>query len=208
MENDILNFYQYAFSNLKIDRSKGVAPHKPILLLSVIQAIETGLIVDSQIAISPELIEIFKTNWNTLVTSNHVLGFALPFYHLKNEKGGWWELIPKPGCEIWLQNSGSMRTFGNLNAAVAYAEIDANLVELLKSEPTRSKLRQCLLQTYFPNFSSAYFIQKNSYLADITRDMLEETPSVYQVKLKTLQTKLDPETYQIEVYSRDARANA
>ncbi|RIV25026.1 restriction endonuclease [Fibrisoma montanum] len=204
MSENALTYYLYAFTHLKFDKSKGDAPHKPVLLISILQAFERKLIADSQIYITPELTDLFKTNWNLLVTTNHTLGFALPFYHLKNERGGWWELVPKPGCEIWLQNAGSMKTFGNLNAAVAYAEIDQNLTILLKDEQSRTVLKQALLETYFPGqvFTNPGF--PNNHLNDLKREMLEESPAEYIAKLKSLKTRLDPETYQIEVYSRDS----
>lgn len=203
MPENALNFYVYTFTHLKFDKSRGDAPHKPILLLSILQAFERKLLTDNQIYVTPELTDLFKTNWNLFVTTNHTLGFALPFYHLKNEKGGWWELVPKPGCEIWLQNAGSMKTFGNLNAAVAYAQIDPNLAELLKNEPTRNVLRQALLDTYFPNQAVVEAVNPNGHLDDLKREMLEESPAEYRSKLRDLKTRLDPETYQIEVYARD-----
>lgn len=202
MSEDILSFYHYAFTHLKFDKSKGDAPHKPVLLLSILQAFERKIITDSQIYISPELTDLFKTNWNLFVTTDHTLGFALPFYHLKNEKGGWWELVPKPGCEIWLQNAGSMKTFGNLNAAVAYAQIDPNLASLLKSNESRLVLRKALVDTYFPG-RTIDNQSTNSHLEDLKREMLEDAPAEYHARLKSLKTRLDPETYQIDVYSRD-----
>ncbi len=91
MFDKILDYYIYAFSNLNMGGGKITekAPHKPILLLSIIQAYENKLLTTNQIPISPELTGIFKTNWNLFVTTSHTLGFALPFFHLKNEKGNW-----------------------------------------------------------------------------------------------------------------------
>ncbi len=203
MPENVLDFYVYAFTHLKFDKSKGVAPHKPILLLSILQAFEQNIITNSQIYITPELTDLFKTNWNLFVTTGHTLGFAMPFYHLKNEKGNWWELVPKPGCEIWLQNAGSMKTFGNLNAAVAYAQIDPNLADLLNDESLRTQLRQAILATYFPGLTFNSDGLLNRHLDDLKREMLEEAPAEYRARLKDLKTRLDPETYQIEVYSRD-----
>jgi putative restriction endonuclease len=60
----------------------GGAPHKPILLLSVIRLFENGLLTNNQIYVLPELVASFKSNWSKLVTTNHFPIFALPFYHL------------------------------------------------------------------------------------------------------------------------------
>ncbi len=204
MSGSILDYYIYAFSNLNLGggKIKEKAPHKPILLLSIIQAYENKLLTTNQIPVSPELTGIFKTNWNLFVTTNHTLGFALPFFHLKNEKGNWWELIANPGCETWVQY-GNLSSFSSLSAAVAYAQIDPNLAELLKDETTRTILRRTLLNTYFPNQTVTIAVNSDTHLDDLKREMLEESPAEYRAKLKALKTKLDPETYQIEVYARD-----
>lgn len=204
MPENVLNYYIHAFSNLNVGggKLKEKAPHKPILLLTIVQAYETKLLTTNQIPISPELTSLFKSNWNLFVTSEHTLGFALPFFHLKNEKGEWWELVANPSCEIWVQN-GKLTTFGNLSAAVAYAQIDPNLAELLTNEPTRNVLRRTLLDKYFPSQKMDQVAESEDHLADLKREMLEESPVEYRAKLKELKTRLDPETYQIEVYSRD-----
>lgn len=203
MNNKVLDYYIYAFSNLNlgVGKTKGKAPHKPILLLSIIQAYESKLLTTNQIPISPELTGIFKNNWSLFVTTDHTLGFALPFFHLKNEKGDLWELIANPACETWVQY-GKLTSFGNLSAAVAYAQIDPNLAELLKNETTRNILRQTLLTAYFPT-RTITSTHPDTHLDELKREMLEESPIEYRAKLKDLKTKLDPETYQIEVYTRD-----
>jgi thiamine kinase-like enzyme len=48
-----LQKYLIAFKKLRVDRSHGVAPHKPILLLSILQAIKKGDILSNQIYITP-----------------------------------------------------------------------------------------------------------------------------------------------------------
>ena len=204
MPEKILDYFTHAFSNLNLGggKLKEKAPHKPILLLTVIQAYENKLLTANQIAISPELTGLFKSNWNLFVRTSHTLGFALPFFHLKNEKGNWWELIANPGCEMWVQ-SGQLSSFSNLSAAVAYAQIDSNLAQLLMDVPTRNILRRTLLDTYFPGQTVVESADPDTDLDELKREMLEESPTEYRAKLKTLKKRLDPETYQIEVYARD-----
>ena len=66
---NLLTYYGYAFANLKRDKSKGEAPHKPVLLLSVLHEYAAGRITDNQIYITPELTHTFARYWNALVTS-------------------------------------------------------------------------------------------------------------------------------------------
>lgn len=94
-------------SKLKIDRSKGApAPHKAVLLISVIQLIDTGFISDNRILITPELVARFKDNWHFLVKNDRFNpNFSLPFYHLKSD--GIWHLKTILGREILLTSSHS-----------------------------------------------------------------------------------------------------
>jgi putative restriction endonuclease len=55
-----LHTFIQKFQNLKVDRARGVAPHKPILLLSIIDNIEGGDIQSNKIFITPELVASSK----------------------------------------------------------------------------------------------------------------------------------------------------
>jgi putative restriction endonuclease len=203
MAEKILRYFIHAFTNLNTGggRIKESAPHKPLILLSVIQAFESKLLTDSQIPISPELISIFKTNWNNLVTTGHTLGFAMPFFRLKNEAGNWWQLVANPGAELWVQ-TGDLSNFGSLSNAVAHAEIDPKLTELLLNDVSRSVLRQTLLDHYFPG-RTVSIDTNNTEVNDLKREMLETSPTEYGSRMKNLKKRLKSETYEIEVYSRD-----
>ena len=206
----LLAYYQYAFSNLKRDKSKGAAPHKPVLLLSVLHEFAAGRITGNQVIITPELTRTFSSYWSALVTTAHEKRFALPFYHLANEKGQWWRLQPLPGCELWLQNAGSMRTFANLSAAVACAEIDPNLAALLMQPESRQSLRQTLLTTCFPSQAAPCIADDSAgYVQGLASEIVNESQAEYKAVMdelkaeaKTAKTKLDPEKYEIEVYNR------
>ena len=80
-----LAYYVYCFTHLKRDMKNGGAPHKPILILSLIEQFEKQLFYSNQIYITPELVSSFKTHWTELVKTNHHAIFALPFYHLNSE---------------------------------------------------------------------------------------------------------------------------
>ncbi len=200
----ILDYFTYAFTHLRRDSKKGGAPHKPILLLAVINEYEANRILDNKIFITPELTHSFSVFWNRLVTTEHDQKFALPFFHLTGEKGNWWQLVPNIGCELWIENAGSMRSFGNLSVAVSYAKIDENLALLLSNTETRTLLKESVLKVYFSqNTISEINIQDNKYIDDLKNEM-KESSSEYKSKLINLKNRLDPEKYQVEVYNRSA----
>ena len=145
---DPLTKYLHAFKKLRIDRSHGKAPHKPILLLSALQAFYNKQINDQRIYITPELVALFKTNWTLLVTTNHDCRISYPFYYLKSDK--FWRLIPKNGFENIEQMGSIMKSFSNLNAAVDCAVINDDLFFLMKEKKSNSILQQFLLEEYFP----------------------------------------------------------
>jgi putative restriction endonuclease len=75
----------------------GLAPHKPILLLAVIESFEEGEIELNWIEITEALLTRFYDLWKLLVKTKNTPNFSLPFYHLSNEKGGFRKLIEYPG---------------------------------------------------------------------------------------------------------------
>lgn len=154
---DALKKYLLVFQKLRIDRSHGIAPHKPLLLLSVLQAFQNYLITNQRIYITPELVALFKSNWSLLVVTNHDCRISYPFYYLNSDR--FWKLIPKSGFENINQMGSIMKSFSNLNAAVDFAVIDDDLFFLMIEKKSNSILQQFLLDEYFPetknNFSNS-----------------------------------------------------
>lgn len=193
-----LAYYLEAFTTLKQDKASVkkngfAAPHMPVLVLSVIQGFERGLLSDERIYLSPELIDLFTSNWALLVgKGNYHPLIAQPFYHLKSEGKFplWWRLIPKPGCELWLENAGSMRSLRNLTSAVDYAEIDTELAVILNDAKSRHVLRQSVLETYFPGQVSVSLDSAGVHFEEISRQIVQEDPSIYAAAVKKLKEEL------------------
>ncbi|WP_448571557.1 HNH endonuclease [Trichothermofontia sp.] len=142
-----LKFYNQKFSKLNVSRSHGTAPHKPTLLLSVLELISQGTIQQNRIDLSPELIATFLKYWTHLVSTDHHSNIALPFFHLTGD--GFWHLAPNPGFEAVIRSRVKVRTFKALEDAVSYAYFDNELFELLQTEPARTQLINTLIQTWF-----------------------------------------------------------
>jgi putative restriction endonuclease len=92
MELKSIEFFVKKFSRLNTATVRGnKAPHKPILLISIIQSIEVGEILKNKIFITADLVARFKDNWHRLVRDEGFTeNFSLPFYHLHSE--GFWFL--------------------------------------------------------------------------------------------------------------------
>jgi len=191
---EILNKYLHSFKKLHIDRSHGNAPHKPILLLSVLQSFQNNQILDQRIYLTPELVGFFKTIWSLLVTTKHDCRISYPFYYLKSDK--FWQLVPKSGFENINQMGSIMKSFSTLNAAVDFALISDDLYLLMKDERNNRILQHFLLEEYFPdtksNFINSEAGQYNLFNL-LEEKILHEDAAEYKTEIQKLLQQNDEE---------------
>lgn len=109
----------------------GAAPHKPVLLLAVIDGFRKGFLSSAEVGISMELMTSFRNIWDLLVDTKHVPNFAMPFFHLGSELSGIWELIPFTGKTIPVTKSNSIKSFRALRETVAFAALSDELFQAL-----------------------------------------------------------------------------
>lgn len=181
----IFQKYLSAFSKLKQGVTKyGLAPHKPILLLSVLQMFNAKLIRENKIFISPELIFLFKNNWQRLVKTQHVCTFALPFFHLSREKSKLWRLVPKAGFEAILNVKESVSSITELNQMIDYATFPQDLFDLIVNENYNLMLQQMIKDQYFDTTD----FEINSFQFDEIKTLeykiLNEDAALYKTEIK------------------------
>lgn len=197
-----IEYYCNLFKKLRRDYSHGGAPHKPILLISLIQAFQQGLFSNSQIAITPDLVGLFKDNWAKLVTTKHQCRFALPFFHMKSEP--FWNLVLKEYAGIWINSKGSVSSFSSLTNAINYAQIDEELALLLCDEVNSQFLLAFILDNYFVGTKHNLTSLRNNYLLEIENQILTEPITVYQKRMVTLMEITDKGDFQEEIFLRGA----
>jgi putative restriction endonuclease len=145
-----LEFYCKKFAKLRVDRARGIAPHKPILLLAVAELIERGEITQNRIYPSPGLIATFLKYWSYLGSENHHSQMYLPFYHLKGDK--FWHLRTKAGLEDIL-SSFKPKSLETLKKVVVYAYMDDELFLLMCDQNSRHTLINTLIDAWFSDKS-------------------------------------------------------
>lgn len=147
MLNRTFDYYAHRLAQLRIDRSHGrPAPHKPLLLLAVIELIERGIISRNEIEISPELVSAFLNYWGAVYpTQKGVL--ALPFFHLKSD--GFWHFLPQEGFEKTLKTVRHIKSNYQLRDMVKYVFLDSELFNLLLSDNNRNMFRRIIVNNYF-----------------------------------------------------------
>jgi putative restriction endonuclease len=123
------------------------APHKPILLLSIIDLFAQGHIRSNLIELDEALLELFALYWRAVNPPSVRGDITMPFFHLRSD--GFWHLLPRPGKEAVL--AAKRRTDGlkQLRELVLGARLDEPLYQLLQQEQPRNQLRTTLIHTYF-----------------------------------------------------------
>lgn len=137
--------------SLHTNTQKGYpAPHKPILLLSILDLIESGGISSNHIFLSDNLIDKFHSNWNRYVGNNPLFtpDIGKPFWHLRNEP--FWKLIPFEGGDDFLESIKKTNPYSikKLRTIIRYAELDPDFFSQIKDHQTRVELRIHLIETY------------------------------------------------------------
>jgi putative restriction endonuclease len=183
-----LNYYRLKFSpkssvnkiGLNVSRSAGVAPNKPILLLSVIEQITRSQIENNRIYLSPELIATFFKFWHELEIERKP-DIGMPFFHLKND--GFWHFQSNLGHEYLEspQSTVKVRTVSGLRQAVEYAYLDPELFFLLKNPTSHNKLILVLIDSWFSD-KTQQLQRALSFdaFANISDELLETGGRVYR----------------------------
>jgi putative restriction endonuclease len=161
----------------------GLAPHKPILLLAVIESFEEGEIEQNWIEITGALLTRFYDLWKLLVKTRNTPNFSLPFYHLRNEKGGFWNLIEYPGKSLPLTKSKSIKSFSALKDYVLAAKLSDEFYYSIVDSASRKILQQAILKSYFPDQSLNKIETTIRYSAEIEAQILYDPSENYARKV-------------------------
>jgi putative restriction endonuclease len=152
---DQLADYVNAFTHLRTDSGKAKfpeitldkAPHKPLLLLTVLDLAAQGSLRTNFVSLSPELGDLFTLYWKLVMPSDRAGNLALPFFHLKND--GFWHLIPHHDKEEILAAIRQIAGMAQLRDTVIGVQLDEALYQLICIEETRNILRAAIIKQYF-----------------------------------------------------------
>jgi len=148
MNFESLVYYSHKFQKLRVDRAHGVAPHKPILLLSVIEQFQQKLILRNEIYLSSELNQTFLKYWSYLGSASHNPDISRPFFHMKS--GKFWHLWANPGFGKLVDSGIKLKTFAEVRESVKFAYLDEDLYEILQEPSLRDSLVAVLVSRWFP----------------------------------------------------------
>lgn len=152
MSANSLQKYVRKMERLRIDRAHGPAPHKPILLLAVIELIGQGIIRKNKITFSLDLAETSKQFWG--MARDRTFNIAMPFFHLKSDR--FWHLHSNAGYESKLCKARKLRAVSHIHEMISHATLDEELFVLLSDGSNREIIRQTLIRTYFSDFQDEF----------------------------------------------------
>jgi putative restriction endonuclease len=175
------------------ETTRNLAPHKPLLLLTVMDLIERGVIRSDFISLDDDLVELndlFTGYWRKIVPISQKSSIALPFFHLKNEP--FWELVPVQGKERELAATKSVSSVGQLREIAYGARMDDDLFLLLQSPGNRMALRQVLLQSCFTEEAQNALLEQAQINSEAFSYNLELVRMAHQPRVKEI---LESEKY-------------
>ena len=152
-----LKSYLHQFSKLRrapgpvwTEVTKKQAPHKPLLLLALLDLIARGVVTSPFIDVREDLIELnelFTNYWRKVVPIRQTSSIAFPFSRLNSEP--FWELVPVDSQELDRNTINSINTVNQLRQVVIGGRIDNALFVVMQQEENRAAFRQTLLESYF-----------------------------------------------------------
>ena len=146
------NPYITLFSSLHTAKIAGKqAPHKAVLLLSIMDLVEAGIITSPRIELSEALERTFTRVWKRYIGTSIIFSpkVATPFWHLQNEP--FYRLYTNNGQLI---NGGTGRYSIPWLRENTYAMLDDKLFHLMQDENARAELRVKLVSTYLKDLHS------------------------------------------------------
>lgn len=166
-------YWLHKLATLKIDRARGdPAPHKPFLLLMILEMADRGEIVGPELPLSPDLAFRFGL-FNSVIAARErpPLELYLPFHHLQTS-GIWQPLMA----------DGKPSPHRNLTGKIQFAP---SFLDSLSDPAFRDKAKRVLIETppYFrPEERIA--LSEMLQLKPVATDKLNETAPLYTAPIE------------------------
>jgi len=155
--------------------SRGIPPHKPIMLLCVMEMIEEGLITDPWVPFGAQIVMRFKNFW-PLVQDRRQNNpeIIMPFHALGSERDGIWKTFTEDG------------TPSKAKSTTRRCLLNSRLYDLLQDPGFRREARQVLIESYFPPMEKvAFYVRlglKEPESDELTK--LREDSAEYKISIR------------------------
>ncbi len=162
--------------NLRRDKSGShERPHKPVLLLSILDLLDRKLVTANQIPLSSDLVQTFKRYFAAVRRADDKPTIENPYYFLAGD--GFWQLLPKAGGQPLYEpgNASSAPTLTALREA--YGRFDDDFWStILSDSSSRHQLREALITRYFPDSREKLAAISGQQSVAVSESALREEP--------------------------------
>ena len=144
-----LGHLQDAIASMRLGKlGDRIKPHKPLMLLAVLDLVDAGLIEDNRIHYSQDLVERFQEYFEAVKQEGDWCQPAPPFFHLRSSS--FWRHKAIEGREdqyamLHSSGGGSRRIVDN----VEYAFLSEDAYAIVSNLEHRVDLREFILDTFF-----------------------------------------------------------
>lgn len=139
-DRDCRTYWLGKLSNLNVARtaSRGLAPHKPLMLLAVIDLIESGDIPDGWVRYDVRLVSLFRDYWTLVLDrQRNQPDIPMPFHALGGDRDKVWERFTADGQPSFAK------------ATTRLCSLDTGLFACLQDSDFRDRARHALVTLYF-----------------------------------------------------------
>lgn len=142
--------YEFDFANMSVGVAHGKKlPHKAIVLLSIIDLIQRGILNENKIKLDDLISNTFKDTWEMYLPSLRIPSVWIPFWYLKSEPFWHFKAVGDENVLDALLMFGGHPSIGQMRPVIDYAFLDDDLFNLLQKKEERARLKKVLLDTYF-----------------------------------------------------------
>jgi len=144
-----LERFEAALREMRLGRVRGrKSPHKLLLLLAILDRVDSGEITDNRIYYDPGLTERFRIYFNAVAQEGDWCQPGPPFFHLRSS--AFWHHRVLPGKEdayarLTTSGGGDKRILDNVDYAFFSDEAWAVIID----QNQRSVLRHFIVETFF-----------------------------------------------------------
>lgn len=209
MNKIIFEKYLTKMRNLSVKITKGIkAPHKAVMLITIMDFIKEGKIYSNEIYITDEIAKAFQRNWDALIGNNKIFSSFIcspwtPFWHLKQD--GFWHFRPLNSLTDieTLAPKGQTASVGKMRSVIKYAYLDAALYEILQDSVYRNRMFEIIIDTYINQGENN---QGGYYKINRKTRTMSKLEGLYEIKDKLQDLGVEPNAdleYQLSELEKD-----
>lgn len=138
-----------ALTRLNVNRRGGrFSPHKPVMMLAVLDLALADRTSDNRIQLDPPLLERYRAYWDVVADEGDQPNPYLPFFHLRSEP--FWHLHPSSGNQKILDALRSMGGIAQARSLIEYASLEGSVWQALQDPDYVESAAATVITHWFP----------------------------------------------------------